>query len=95
MFIFNFKCQKMFRFSIKMPYKKLFILLNIKNLSKSDPDPDPVFLRLPGSGRIRSFWGCPDPDPDFENRIRRSGSEKMNRVRNTASNTIQIDLDQM
>ena len=32
-FMFDFKCQKMFRFDIKMP-QKLFILLNIKNISK-------------------------------------------------------------
>ena len=37
------------------------------------------------SGWIRSFLGPldPDPDPYFENRIRGSGSEKMDRIRNT------------
>ena len=29
----------MFRFDKKMPYKTLFILLNIKNISKKNPDP--------------------------------------------------------
>ena len=28
------------------------------------------------------FMGHPDPDPSFLNRIRRSGSEKMDRIRN-------------
>ena len=41
-------------------------MLNIKNISKLDPDPDPV-----GSG----LWGQQDPDPDFNNRIRGPGSE--------------------
>ena len=31
--IFDFKCHRMFRFGKKMP-KKIFILLNIKNISK-------------------------------------------------------------
>ena len=40
----------------------MFILLNIKNVSKKDPD--------------LVFLGHPDPDPDFANRICGSGSEK-------------------
>ena len=42
-----------------------------------------------GSGRIQSFWGHQDPDPDFYNRICRSESLKKwtGFVRNTAINT--------
>ena len=59
---------------VRKCHKKKFILLNINNISKKDPDPDPV-----------GFWGYPDPDPDFKNRIRVPGSEKMDRIRNTGN----------
>ena len=52
----------------------MFILLNIKKyISRIRIRSDPVFL------------GHPNPDPDryFKNRIRGSGSEKMDRIRNT------------
>ena len=46
-------------------------------------DLDPV---RSGSGfsQIWSIWGQPDPDPDFENRICGSRSEKIDQIRNTA-----------
>ena len=47
----------MIRFVIKC-HTKLFILLNIKNISRI---------------RIRPFWVHLDPDPDFKNQIRGSG----------------------
>ena len=57
-FIFDFKCHKMFRFGKKMP---LFILLNIKNISKYDPDPDPVGSGLFESSGSGSVFLKPDP----------------------------------
>ena len=44
----------MLRFGKKMPYNFFFILLNIKNISKNDPDP--VFWWSPRSGFLK-----PDP----------------------------------
>ena len=54
----------MFRLGKKMP-SKIFILLNIKNISKLDTDPI-------GSG----FLDHPDPDPYLKNRIHGPGSGK-------------------
>ena len=50
------------------------ILLNIKNISKQDPDPDPVRSSLFGVTRIRTLkTGSADPD-----------LKKMDRICNTA-----------
>ena len=52
---------------------KIFILLNIKNISKKDPDP--VGSGLIAVSRIRILkTGSADPDP-----------KKMDRIRNTAT----------
>ena len=68
-----------FRFGIKY-HKKIFILQNIKKISKKDPDP--VGSGLYGVSRIRIRilkTGSADPDPD---------PKKMDRIRNTDFNSM-------